>query len=660
MGQWRLEIEDEGRDVLRRERFYVGPALNIIDPNPAERWNHATVSLESAAAVLLNHDVDIEISNELGIKKTVYKRLKILTAAGKSNNEFYESYKEKQFPRIKFAHSVLPDGTIQADAQQFPGVLQRVPPHHRSARVMFVRMLRAETGDVLEFEMTFEEPFVFGEDLIYDEYFVRSAVPVLNARYTVSYPADMDLEYQVNGSDLKPDITPSRASAKKRMQWTWQSVPALTPEEAMPPYRAVAESVVISTARDWSDVAEEWRRHTVNKYKVNDELKDLLRRILLESKTVEEKIAAIYKYVKYKVDFGGFDFGWSNPEPLPSVGTLKNKKGDAKDQAVLLKTFLNEAGIAADVALVRTRDVGPPDDQAVGLGEFNHVMVVARDGDKKFFLDPSRPYYRGWNLPARNWGATALVIEDDAVQLLTVPAQEDNGQQEVETDLVMGTDFVVTGTLRIEYFGREGARIKNDLNTWNQNQTLDYVRGQVGAAVPAGNFTQVEVFNQKKIGRNARLEAQVQTTRPWLAGEGPWTIQLADALEIRPEYVTENRQHAVHLIGRHKRHITSRLTLPEALAVNELPPAYTCDNPFLECQVGFRQEHTTLILEVTIEEKKTDISLKEYPAFRQAYEEAIAAISAGITLVPGSQAAIPASGDDSPDSSGSVQKSPAS
>lgn len=635
LGQWRLDIEDVSGDVLLRDHFYIGPALNIIDENPVTRWSNPDYAIETAPALILNYDVRVKVSRELGISKTIYKRVKILTDAGKSYNEFYESYKEKQFPRIKFAHTVLPDGTIQADTQQFPGVLQRVPPHHRSARVMFVRMLRAVPGDILEFEMTFDEPYVDGDDLFHDEFFVRETLPVLSASYTLIAPRDLDLYFDHIGVEKEPQITPLAGSGQTSYRWDWDSAPPLKAEPDMPPYRDVGESVIVSNARTWDAVADWWHRHTENKYKVTEELQDLLRRILLDADGAEEKIAAIYKYVKYKVAYAGFDYDWANPEPHPSVGTMKDSEGDAKDQAVLLKTFLNEAGIPADVALVRTREAGAPVEQAAGLREFNHVMVVARNGDKEYFLDPSRKFYQGWQLPARDMGASALRLGDDAVELLTVPWDKDDGsRRELTVELEMKEDFTLTGTLRVEFEGREDARMKNDLNTWEQNKTVNFVRTLVSQTVPGGNFTQVEVFNQKKIDRNARIEAKVQVTEPWITDATPATIRLLADEVLRPDYLSADRVHPLHLMHLRQLRIKSRIKLPASLQVAELPADVAVDTPYIVYKARFRQAEGAIVMEGSLREKQYDVSREDYDAWRAAYEKAIDAFTAPVAVKP--------------------------
>ncbi|MBZ0166151.1 MAG: DUF3857 and transglutaminase domain-containing protein, partial [Candidatus Omnitrophica bacterium] len=588
LGQWHMEIQDREGEVLLNNRFYIGPALNVLVENPVARWDNPDYDLSQADAVVLWNDVRLKVSAELGVQKTIYKRIKILTEKGKAFNEFYEPYKERQFPKINFAHAILPDGSIVTDSQQFPGILQKVPPHHRSARVLFVKMLRAEPGDILEFEMIFEEPHALKEDLAYDEFFISENLPVLKATYTVTVPAEMDLNYQSLNSSVKPIITKKPETGQREYAWTAENIAPLTIENHMPEYRQLGRSIIVSSTRTLEDVAFWWRAHAANKYKTNDQLDELIGNILAKKTTPEDKIAALYDYVKNEVTYTGFDYGWADHEPIPSLATLKNKAGDAKNQAVLLRTLLDVAGFKADIGLVRTRDLGDIAKGITGLGEFNHVMVVLKDGAKTYFLDPSESYYPQWTLPARNSQATVVIIKDESTVQTKIPEFIDaESHAEVMMDLVMDSEFMVSGTLSVEYFGSMGAKMKNSFNSWDQQRTLAFVRQQTAAYIPGAQFTQVEIFNQKNSKRNARVEIKVATTKPWIEGAGPWEVSLCGASALRQDYIKKSRKHPLKLIGLRQLFVKTRIRLPASVRIEALPEVLTEESDLLTASAQF-------------------------------------------------------------------------
>lgn len=576
----------------------------------------------------------------MGVSKTIYKRVKILTEKGKSFNEYYEPYKERQFPKINFAHALLPDGSIVTDAQQFPGVLQKVPPHHRSARVLFVKLLRAEPGDILEFEMIFEEPHALKEDLAYDEFFISENLPVLKATYTVTVPAEMDLNYQSFNFAMEPRITDRPETGQRDFAWTVENIAPLPVEAAMPEYRRLGRSIVVSSTQTWEEVARWWREHTLNKYKTNDQLDAMTQRILAKRKTPEDQIAALYDYVKNEVAYTGFDYAWADHEPVPSLATLKNKAGDAKNQAVLLKTLLDKAGFKADIGLVRTRDLGAMATGITGLGEFNHVMVVVKEGAKTYFLDPSEAFYPRWTLPARNSGASIVIIKDDSTEQTKVPEFIDTeSHAEVKMDLVMDADFMVSGTLSIEYFGSLGAQMKNHFNSWDQQRTQAYVSEQTAAYIPGAQFTQVEIFNQKNSKRNARMEIKVATAKAWIEGPGPWEVPLCGANAIWPDYIKEGRTHPLKLIGLRQLFVKTRVRLPASVQIGTPPEIITQDSDLLSAGAQFEQVNGELRLEAHLTEKKQDISKDEYIRFYEDYQKAVTVITRSVPLLPAAQPA---------------------
>ena len=727
LGQWVLQIQDATGDIMLRERFYVGPAMNILMPDPASRWDNAAYDIKDADAVVLLNDVRYKVHGEHGITKTVYKKIKILTEAGKAFNEFYEPYKERQFPRIKFAHTVKPDGSINSDAQQFAGVLQRVPPHYRSARVMFVRMLQAEPGDIVEYEMIFEEPFLPAEDLVYDEFFISEGMPVLEARYTVTVPDSMDLQYNMLNTAAEPTVTRIPAAAQNQLTWERRNIPPVAGEPAMPDYRRLGESVIISSAREWVQVADWWQAHTRKKLQLTDAIEEVVRDIRNRQRTSADallpivsgvaerpviagiiiddefgwsrpdkgiplvepaKIAAwitrlpvfeaslqpvgvwlraadrqevatemyrdlttalrdtgdqlreflrdIYDFVRYDTDPVGFDFAWADPEPVPAETTLEKKNGDAKNRVVLLRTLLRAAGFESQTVLLRTAEHGRLAPGVCGLGEFNHVVAITRIGGDEYVLDPLARYYRGWTLPTRTYGAEGVVVGGGEVRSVTVPAQDPSeGHTQVNISLTMNKEFNVSGKLRIEYFGRMDAEMKNEFNSWDQNGIAAFLRRQLSDYIPGGNFDKANLFNQEKRTRNARIQLGLQVTTPWITGEAPWIVVLIGPDAFFPDYVRKGRVHGVHLSGLRDVRVTSRVKLPESIAVGDLPEDVLVETEYLSYAARFRKDDQgSLVLEARFAEKKTDIGKDEYAAFLADYEKMARALGAGIPLIP--------------------------
>lgn len=727
LGQWLLQIEDATGDVLLRERFYVGPARNIVNADPLGQWTNPAYDLAQADAVVLLHDVRYKVSKEQGITRTIYRRIKILTEEGKDRKEFYEPYKERQYPRIKFAHTVKPDGSLVTDAQQFVGVLQKVPPHYRSARVMFVRMLQAEAGDILEYEMIFEEPLLAEEDLVYDEFLVAEELPVLEARYTVIMPDALPLRYGELGGRIAPTVTRIPAAAQTQYSWVLRDIPPVVAEAAMPPYRELGESIVVGTAQNWEQVAAWWQDHTRKKLQLTEEIQTVVREIRGRQNTSTDALRAViariagrvvvagvviddapgwsapvtdaaaapnprisgwitgqpfyqqsvrpgrewrsladrwigteeslrkltdaqrdtgeevrvflgdlYEFVRYEIEPVGFDYAWADPEPVPAGSTLEKRSGDSKNQVVLLRALLRAAGFESETVMLRTAEHGRLATDVYGLGEFNQMVALTRIGNEDYFLDPLSRYYREWTLPARFYGSQGVVVSNRQASMVTIPPQDqDSGHVQVDITLNMNKEFEVRGKLRIEYFGRVDAEMKNEFNSWDQNATAAFLLKQLQSYVPGGNYNTAELFNQEKRILNSRIQLGLLVTQPWITGEAPWEVPLIGSDALYPDYIRQERVHPVHLRGLRDVRITSRVSLPGAVTIREVPEDILVENDYLAYSARFQWDgRGRLTLKARYREKRKDIAPEDYDAFRKSYEQMVGVLNKPIYLIP--------------------------
>ncbi|MFB6350632.1 MAG: hypothetical protein ABEK29_02430, partial [Bradymonadaceae bacterium] len=81
-----------------------------------------------------------------------------------------------------------------------------------------------------------------------------------------------------------------------------------------------------------------------------------------------------------------------------------------KDKSSLMKVMLEEAGVEANLVLVRTRDLGTVDQRPASMHVFNHAIVYVPKLD--LFLDPTAEFNGTTELTPMDQGAQALIVED--------------------------------------------------------------------------------------------------------------------------------------------------------------------------------------------------------------------------------------------------------
>jgi hypothetical protein len=352
-----------------------------------------------------------------------------------------------------------------------------VPPHYFSSKVIVLNFPDVQKDALIEYELTFNSSRPFTPKMFYDEMFLAEPVPVALATYSVTLPAGIDLKYANFRQEGQPAIRDLPDSGQRMYTWTFRHIPPISVETAMPPYRDSGAALVVSTTGDWESVGAWWRELTHLKYKKSEAMDEALEKFKKDNPAPSLLVDRIYKFVKEQIAFNGFDFGRTGYEPSIAADILKNKSGDSKDMAVLLKTLFDNAGIKSHIGLVRTRRQGPVAAGVTGAGEFNHVMLVAYDQNGARYLDPTKPYNVKEVLPPDDYGADILIIKDDGVELSKVPAAmpAENG---ITLDVIAAMDqsYQVTGTLTVQFSGVADGVFKSEFAQLKPNEIQKYIQ----------------------------------------------------------------------------------------------------------------------------------------------------------------------------------------
>ncbi len=129
--------------------------------------------------------------------------------------------------------------------------------------------------------------------------------------------------------------------------------------------------------------------------------------------TRRERIGQIVTRVAKELRYTGLHLGDAAIVPFAPKETLTRGYGDCKDLATLVVRALAEAGVAANVALLRAGDKLAIDPELAGLDLFDHaiVYVPAEGREPAIWIDATAPEFGVGAIPGADLGRFALVID---------------------------------------------------------------------------------------------------------------------------------------------------------------------------------------------------------------------------------------------------------
>jgi tetratricopeptide (TPR) repeat protein len=266
-------------------------------------------------------------------------------------------------------------------------------------------------GDLVELTYQLDD---IGSQTLFDGYFGDLApfefdVPARQVTYVLLAPAKKKIAFNI----------PTRASHRQSTTgdhivhvWEARNLKAIEPEPNMPGFTETHSFLHISTHESWSKLSNWYLDLSADQLVAGPKIKKLARDLTAEIKQPVEKIRAIYRFVSDRTRYVGLEFGIHSYIPYQASQVLSRKFGDCKDKAALLVSLLREAGLRANLALVRTSRFGKVDPFPPSLALFNHAICYLPDFD--MWLDATAPFHDINDLPPQDQDIIALVIDSNS------------------------------------------------------------------------------------------------------------------------------------------------------------------------------------------------------------------------------------------------------
>jgi Transglutaminase-like superfamily len=302
-------------------------------------------------------------------------------------------------------------------------------------------------------------------------------------------------------------------------------------------------------------------------------IKTKVAELTANKKTDQEKVESIFYWVQDNIRYIAFENGIMGFKPDAAQNVLKNKYGDCKGKANLLKTMLTIAGFDARLTWIGTSDL-PYDYSLPSLAVDNHMICTVILNGKRFFLDGTEEYIALNDYAQRIQGKQVL-IEDGKNHIIDkIPefAAERN-KVNISTKVNI-TDNQLSGNAVSEYNGESKisvqsayAAIKNDKKA---KSLADFARS---------NNNNIEVSNiinsdfndrQKPLQLKFDFKANNQVTK---TGNELYVVMDWEK-EFSNMEMEADRKNDYEFNQKYYLATQTELTIPEGYKIDYLPSAF--------------------------------------------------------------------------------------
>ncbi|RAL20271.1 hypothetical protein DL240_17995 [Lujinxingia litoralis] len=513
------------------------------------------------------------------------------------------------------------DGTVSEDFDEWrSGQSRKGSTTYNDSEQLNLRANNVGVGDLVEFQYVVHQVANenFRGDYFGAVHYVQQSRPAALVRYAVAYPQSWELYFRPPRlpHQVLVDTTPAGETvAGRRLQgFELREVPRVYTDHEQPGYTEVYDYVMVSNKADYDAIGRWWWELIEEQLVVDDAIRQQVTALTAGLTEERAKVEAIYDYVARNTRYLHVGLGIHGWKPYRTSTVLRNRYGDCKDKAALLKVMLEEAGVEAEMVLVRTRRLGAVESSVASMHIFNHAVTYVPGLD--LFLDATAEYNGPFELTSMDQGAQALVVEDGgSTRWVTMPVDEPGANrlvQSLEIDL-SGEQPVMRGELEAH-----GARAVRYRQLFEDPERRDEaLERELAGIYGALTLRQAEYEGIDALGAPTRVRFEAEHGEV-IRGQGAgYLYPLAVPRDVLGAYAGETTRHQDRMFRVPFAEETRvRYVLGPQRAVERVPEDRQIRSKFGEMQVSYHATAEDLVVDVAFEIAVQRVPVEEYEAFR--------------------------------------------
>jgi len=375
--------------------------------------------------------------------------------AGQAANNTWTYLADRAHAKLDFARSISPEGVVTHinEAAINRVSLYPTPAEYSNVTQIQIAVPEARVGSILDFQFSTVQNLTDDLHPIYEEVVLSEYQPTLREIIRMEQPQGGPLAFYTSTSE----------SPKKELKhghevftWTVENLEPLRRERMTPPAEDYLPRFIIADKKDWHSIAAALRTRLEEASKPTECLTRLTDSLLQRIASPEEKARALYDFVATAIRPAGPSANLFSYAPTPAEVVLERRFANNLDRAALLYALMKEAGLEADLVIVRSRARGRLVPTFPTLGQLDHALVLF---DDRIYLEPAP------NVPF------GTLLEQDAMglalssgKLKKTPLHGSTAEQTVaQVEAVLSADGTLELTKTVKITGAAAASWKGYL-----------------------------------------------------------------------------------------------------------------------------------------------------------------------------------------------------
>lgn len=336
----------------------------------------------------------------------------------------------------------------------------------------------------------------------------------------------------------------------------------------------------------------------------------------------EEKIKAIYYWVKEHIKYVAFEYGYEGFTPRDASLVYKRKFGDCKDMSSIIVNMAKYADIKnVNLCWIGTRKL-PYDYQDIATpGVDDHMIASYHSGDSIIFLDAT-DYYTPFGLPSGFiQGKEALIQQGDSFAIKRVPVVPPTINRHSEKIHINLEDNIMHGTSTFEVSGLGRGEILHYLG----DKTKDKRHKSMASILEKGNnkfkLHQFSEENLKNRDLPYTINYQFTIENLVLKNQKNCYVPLILLKPFEKDVIEKSREakYNFDMLSQYTYEVV--LDIPTGMEVNHLPQNFLEENDLMYANIKYLITAEKVILAVDIQNKKLMLEPHEFEQWNETVKK---------------------------------------
>ena len=287
-----------------------------------------------------------------------------------------------------------------------------------------------------------------------------------------------------------------RNNIKGGREWKIESPVVTRKELYMPVYRDFGAGLMLTGKQEWKNVGEDYQNLIQHQFKQAVSVREKAFEVK-GNKLGNEAVKAIANFVRHDIRYRDVRFGGHSLIPQTAEVTLKERRGDCKDMALLLKEMLATIGVKSYLTAIHLTEEGFS--QLPTIQQFNHMILYVPKQDRidEMWIDATDKTGNDRPVPLDMEGKVALIIDGENSRVTQTPILEDNQEHKIAVDhrlfVKAGGECEFRDSVTLQ--GKFASAIRNKFYGREVKEQEKLMEDFMSQGIPDVNISKVEIKN---------------------------------------------------------------------------------------------------------------------------------------------------------------------